>query len=208
MKKRFIVISLSVLLSIITLLFVFLAVSNIAVINVARSSEITNCNDNYSITKKYDCIVVLGAGLKPDGSPSHMLEDRLRAAISLYHSGVSNKVLLSGDNSGDHYDEVTAMENYCIEKGIPTSAIIRDDIGFSTYETMDNTINSMGYKNIIIVTQEYHLYRALYIAKRLGANADGFSSDYRMYSFQIKRDIREIFARAKDFCQTSFVSVS
>lgn len=189
--------------AILAVLLITIVVLNRAVVWRAQQSEIYDCREEINITKKYDCILVLGAGVKADGTPSHMLEDRLRGAVALYEAGVSEVVLLSGDNSGEDYDEVTVMENYCLEHGIPSEAIVRDDIGFSTSESVYNTVRTLGYKNILVVTQEYHLYRAMYMIKRMGAEADGFGTDYREYFLQIKRDIREYFARCKDFVKVN-----
>lgn len=192
-----------IIAAILVVLLALVAVVNRAVVWEASRSEIYDCNKEINIDKKYDCILVLGAGVRPDGTPSHMLEDRLRGAVALYEAGVSEVVLLSGDNSGEDYDEVTVMENYCLEHGIPSEAIVRDDIGFSTSESVYNTVRTLGYKNILVVTQEYHLYRAMYMIKRMGAEADGFGTDYREYFLQIKRDIREYFARCKDFVKVN-----
>ena len=100
------------------------------------------------------------------------------------------------------------MKKFCIDNGVVESDIIRDDKGFSTYETMENVVKTMGYKKIIVVTQKYHLYRSVYIARRMGADADGFATDYREYIFlaQRKRDIREMVARFKDFFKVNFTS--
>ena len=165
-------------------------------------------NKDYSIDESYDAIVVLGAGLKADGTPSNMLQDRLTGAIELYKKGIAPKIILSGDCSGENYDEVSSMKKYCMDNGVPESDIVRDDNGFSTYETMENVVKIMGYKKIIVVTQKYHLYRSVYIARRMGADADGFSTDYRDYIFfaQRKRDIREMAARFKDFFKVNFNS--
>ena len=153
--------------------------------------------------EQYDCILVLGAGLKKDGSPSDMLSDRLQAAVALYELGVSDVIVLSGDCSGEDYDEVSAMEEYCLEAGIPEAALLLDPKGYSTYESIVNTIDA-GYESMAIVTQEYHLYRALYIADKMDADADGFSADYRTYRGQFFRDVREVVASAKDFLQLLF----
>jgi vancomycin permeability regulator SanA len=98
------------------------------------------------------------------------------------------------------------MKKFCIDNGVPEDAIVRDDKGFSTYETMENVVEKMGYKSVIVVTQKYHLYRSVYIARRMGADADGFSTDYREYIFwaQRKRDVRELVARIKDFFKVNF----
>jgi vancomycin permeability regulator SanA len=193
-----------VIAAILVVLLAFVAVVNRAVVwGASSSAEIYDCNGEIKIDKSYDCILVLGAGVRPDGTPSHMLEDRLRGAVALYKAGVSDVLLLSGDNSGEDYDEVSAMVKYCLENGVPESAIVRDDIGFSTSESVYNTVKMLGYRNIIVVTQEYHLYRAMYMIKRMGAEADGFATDYRAYSMQIKRDVREYVARCKDFLKVN-----
>lgn len=192
-----------IIAAILVVLLALVAVVNRAVVWEASRSEIYDCNKEINIDKKYDCILVLGAGVRTDGTPSHMLEDRLRGAVALYEAGVSDVLLLSGDNSGEDYDEVSAMVKYCLEHGVPESAIVRDDIGFSTSESVYNTVRTLGYRDIIVVTQEYHLYRAMYMIKRMGADADGFATDYRAYSMQIKRDVREYVARCKDFLKVN-----
>lgn len=192
-----------IIAAILVVLLALVAVVNRAVVWEASRSEIYDCNKEINIEKEYDCILVLGAGVRPDGTPSHMLEDRLRGAVALYEAGVSDVILLSGDNSGEDYDEVSAMVKYCLEHGVPESAIVRDDIGFSTSESVYNTVRTLGYRDIIVVTQEYHLYRAMYMIKRMGADADGFATDYRAYSMQIKRDVREYVARCKDFLKVN-----
>lgn len=197
-----------IIAAILVVLLVLIAGVNRAVVWGASRSEIYDSKDEIKIERaekgdRYDCILVLGAGVRPDGSPSSMLEDRLRGAVALYRAGASDFILLSGDNSGDDYDEVSVMERYCLENGVPSGAIVRDDIGFSTSESAYNTVKRLGYRDVIVVTQEYHLYRAMYMIKRLGAEADGFATDYRPYSMQIKRDVREYFARCKDFIKVN-----
>ena len=150
--------------------------------------------------KHYDAILVLGAGLKQDGAPSDMLRDRLEAAITLYARGCSDRILLTGDRSGEDYDEVRSMYEYCLSRGIPEEALIGDGEGYSTYESMERAIRD-GHQCFLVVTQEYHLYRAVYIARALGADADGFASDYHTYRGQIFRNVREYVARVKDFFQ-------
>ena len=202
MKKKMIILWVSISLVALALLFVL----TLNIIVVAGAGKITAGNKEYSIEKKYDAIVVLGAGLRSDGTPSNMLEDRLKGAIELYEKGVASKIIVSGDCSGEDYDEVSAMKKFCVDKGVPEEDIIRDDAGFSTYETMDNVVNEMGYKKIMVVTQKYHIYRSVYLARRMGADADGFSTDYRDYIFwaQRYRDVREFAARIKDFFKVNF----
>lgn len=146
-----------------------------------------------------DCIVVLGCQVRSDGTPSHMLEDRLKRGVALYQGGAAPKLLMSGDHGTDSYDEVDAMKRFAVEAGVPSQDVFMDHAGFSTYETVYRAKEIFQADKILIVTQQYHLYRALYIAKALGIDAYGVASDYRQYSGQTNRDIREILARVKDF---------
>lgn len=148
---------------------------------------------------KADCILVLGAGLKPDGSPSDMLRDRLSFACDLWEEGVSDTVLVSGDRASESYDEVTAMKNYLLAHGVPEEAILEDPMGYSTSESLKRAKDVFGYENVVVVTQRYHLYRALYIAQKTGLDAKGVNSDPYTYRGQVLRDIREFAARIKDF---------
>lgn len=150
-----------------------------------------------------DCILVLGCQVWADG-PSHMLEDRLRRGVELYGSGAAPKLLMSGDHGQVEYNEVVAMKQYALNAGIASSDIFMDHAGFSTYESMYRAKEIFGVKKVIIVTQEYHLYRAVYIAESMGLEAYGVASDYRTYAGQLSRDIREILARVKDFGTSIF----
>lgn len=146
-----------------------------------------------------DCILVLGAGLKPDGTPNYMLQDRLDKGIELYREGAAPKILLSGDNGRKEYDEVNAMKDYVLKAGIPSEDIFMDHAGFSTYESMYRARDIFLVKKAVIVTQEYHQYRALYTARGLGIDGWGVAPETKAYSGQKHRYIREILARDKDF---------
>ena len=152
-----------------------------------------------SAAKKYDCILVLGCGIKPDGTPTHMLEDRLLQAIQLYEQGASEKLLVSGDHGRADYDEVNVMKQFAVDRGIPSENVFMDHAGFSTYESLYRARDIFEAKRILIVTQEYHLYRALYVAQKLGLDAQGVAADLRPYEGQTYREMREILARDKDF---------
>lgn len=149
--------------------------------------------------KDVDCILVLGCLVKSDGTPSDMLSDRLTRGIELYNEGVAPKILMSGDHSRKDYDEVGAMKRYAVNAGIDAANIFMDHAGLSTYDSMYRAKEIFGAKRIVIVTQEYHLYRALYIAEELGIEAYGVASDHYTYSGQTARDFREVLARNKDF---------
>lgn len=151
-----------------------------------------------------DCILVLGCGVWDDGRPSHMLEDRLKRGLELFNLGASPKLLMSGDHGRTNYDEVNVMKSYAVEAGVASEAVFMDHAGFSTYESMYRAKEIFQAEKIIIVTQAYHLYRAIYIADSLGLEAYGVASDYRTYTGQQARDLREALARVKDFATCIF----
>lgn len=151
-----------------------------------------------------DCIIILGCQVFSDGTLSAMLHDRVMRGIELYESKAAPKLIVSGDHGRKEYDEVNAMKKYAIDAGIPSENIFMDHAGFSTYESMYRAKEIFKAEKIIVVTQEYHLYRALYIAQKLGMEAYGVSSDYRPYYGQTYREVREILARCKDFATTLF----
>ena len=182
------------LILLIILLVIFIMI-NVFVRKSTKKYIITEDDAKYL---NADCILVLGAGIWND-KPSHMLEDRLLEGINLYYNETSNKLLMSGDHGKVEYDEVNIMKNFAIAKGIPSKDIFMDHAGFSTYESMYRAKEIFKAKKIVVVTQKYHLYRALYIANKLGLEAYGVSSDPREYRGQIIRDIREKIACFKDF---------
>ncbi len=145
-----------------------------------------------------DCIIVLGCLVKNDGVPSDMLADRIEVGVTLYQNGTSPKLLMSGDHGRDEYDEVNVMKACAIDAGVPSEDVFMDHAGFPTYESIVRAKEIFGADKIVIVTQEYHLHRALYIANALGIKAFGVSADLRGYAGQTKRDVREVLARIKD----------
>lgn len=148
-----------------------------------------------------DLILVLGCQVKADGTPSDMLADRIQRGVELYDLKAAPKLLMSGDHANDDYNEVGAMQQYAIAEGVPSTDILLDHSGFSTYESVSRAKEIFGAKRIIIVTQRYHLYRALNIAEALGIEAFGVAADYNTYAGQFMRDVREVLARVKDFGQ-------
>ena len=147
-----------------------------------------------------DCILVLGCGVREDGTPSLMLRDRLETGVALYEAGAAPKLLRSGDHGRKDYDEVNLMKDYAMEKGIPSEDIFMDHAGFSTYDSMVRARDIFCAKTVVIVSQEYHLYRALYLAEKLGLEAYGVPALDVNYRGQAYREFREMLARSKDFC--------
>ncbi len=146
-----------------------------------------------------DCILVLGCGVRPDGTPSLMLRDRLDMGLTLYQSGAAPKLLMSGDHSRADYDEVNAMKDYAMAAGVPSQDVFMDHAGFSTYESMYRARDVFCAEKMIIVSQGYHLYRAVYDARALGLDAWGVAAADIPYRGQLLRNLREILARDKDF---------
>ena len=147
----------------------------------------------------YDCILILGCGVLPSGKPTAMLEDRLLKGLELYEAKAASKIIVSGDHGRIEYDEVNTMKNFLTAKGVPSEDIFMDHAGFSTYESVYRARDIFEAEKIIIVTQQYHLYRALYLAESLDLQAVGVSADLRQYRGETYRELREIAARDKDF---------
>lgn len=157
-------------------------------------------NETEAVKLDADCILVLGCGVREDGTPSLMLRDRLETGVALYEAGAAPKLLMSGDHGRKDYDEVNLMKDYAMEKGIPSEDIFMDHAGFSTYDSMVRARDIFCAKTVVIVSQEYHLYRALYLAEKLGLEAYGVPALDVHYRGQAYREFREMLARSKDFC--------
>jgi len=155
-------------------------------------------SSDLSAAQGADCVLVLGAGVRPDGSPSDMLADRVSVGIEIYNQ-IGGRLLMSGDHGRKNYDEVGCMLSLALAEGVEADHIFLDHAGFSTYESLYRAKEIFGAQKIVIVTQQYHLYRALYIAEALGIDAVGVAANPRTYAGQSMRDLREMVARVKDF---------
>ena len=182
---------------------VFLLLSINQYIKQSVKKDILTMNQAKDL-KDVDCILVLGAGVREDGTPSLMLNERLELGIALYQSGASQKLLMSGDHGRKDYDEVNTMKGYALSQGITSEDVFMDHAGFSTYESIYRAKEIFQAKKIIIVSQEYHLYRALYIADKFGIEAYGVAAKGEEYQGQTYREFREILARNKDFLSVIF----
>ena len=198
LKKRPVIICLIVVAA-----FAFLVIATVLGINgwimITTAGNVMNVETVAASDMEFDCILVLGAGVRANGQPSPMLEDRLKTAISLYENGASDRFLMSGDHMSEDYDEVGTMKRYAMEKGIAGEVIFLDHAGLSTYESMWRAKEIFGAKRVLIVTQGYHLYRAIYIAEFLGLEAYGVPADLRTYQKMPIFQVREMAARVKDF---------
>ena len=190
-KKRFLFLLIPVILAVCCAVVVLTA--NLVMVGTVREDIGEVFSENGDV-----CAVVLGAKVHEGGRLSDMLRDRMDTAITLYQNGSVQKLLLSGDGRGE-WSEVKYMKLYAMENGVSEEDILEDPEGYSTYETMQRARDVYGLERIIAVTQEYHLYRAMYIARDLGMDVKGASADLDIYSGQLYRDIREVLARVKDF---------
>ncbi len=182
-------------------LWLFLAVAlfgifaNMKVMSVAAPKIVW---PNALSEEKVDCIIVPGARVYADGTPCSVLKDRLDTGIDLYRAGVSDRLLLSGDHGTVGYDEVTAMKVYAVEQGVPEEDIFLDHAGFSTYETMYRAAAIFGAKSCVVVTQRYHLSRAVYLADKMDMQTYGVEADRESYQRIRYFEARESLARVKD----------
>jgi vancomycin permeability regulator SanA len=149
---------------------------------------------------KADTVLILGAYVLPDGTMSTMLEDRVMVGYGLYESDKAPKIIVSGDHGRRDYDEVNTMKDFLKNKGVAGQDVFMDHAGFSTYESLYRARDIFQVKKVIIVTQRYHLLRAIFVARSLGLEAYGVASDNHDYGpVMINYEVREMAARNKDF---------
>lgn len=171
--------------------------SEIAGVDTGNGISETAAGDCRSIDPQ--CILVLGCAVWADNEPSPMLKDRLDTAITLYKNGIAPKLLLSGDNSIAEYSEPDCMLQYTLAQGVPPEDIFLDFAGFSTYESVYRAHAVFMADRMIVVTQKYHLFRALKACEALGIEAKGVASNQQKYAGRYYREAREVLARDKDF---------
>ncbi|MBQ2756675.1 MAG: YdcF family protein [Oscillospiraceae bacterium] len=195
--KKFLITILIIALSLIAAVVIGVFAIN-AYICLTVNEDILSPSDAAAL-EDVDCIIVLGCFVDENGVPSPLLADRLQRGVELYSHGASPKLLMSGDHGRADYNEVGAMKKYATDRKVPSEDVFMDHAGFSTYESIFRAKSIFCAEKIVIVTQQYHLYRALYIAERLGVEAYGVASDYHRYTDAVSRETREVLARVKDF---------
>lgn len=178
---------------------VFLFVFSVNINIVAKTNDnIYSVDELIKIDGDFDCILILGAGVKSDGSPTAMLRDRLIVGFEGYVNHKSIPILISGDSENSDYCETITMQNVLLEKGVEKADIINDGYGLSTYESIWRAKNVYGFNRVLIVSQKYHLHRAIYIANEFGMTAYGLDGALTTYRKQPLYSFREWFARIKD----------
>jgi SanA protein len=141
--------------------------------------------------------IVFGAGVWPSGHLSHALADRMETAIELYRAGTVNKLLLTGDNRTVDYNEPAAMAEYAQARGVPGEDLVLDYAGRRTYDSCYRAKAIFGVERAVLVTQAFHLPRALYTCEGLGLEAVGVAADRRSYRRSGWYEVREVAALAR-----------
>jgi SanA protein len=176
----------------------FVIIGLVAVVSVnwyVKSKTKTHIYNSLKKFPKNDVGIIFGAGINGD-QPSKYLKDRLDAGILLYKANRINKILLSGDNGRDEYDELTVMKKYCFNHGVDTTKIFIDYAGFDTYSTMYRAKHIFKIKRATLISQKYHLNRAIYIGQKLGIKSVGYSAnkgEYLGYKYVTFREYGSIF---------------
>lgn len=179
-------------------LLVALGAANLAVLHGGRAGRAARV-DRVARVDHFDCALVLGAGVREDGTPSDVLRDRLDVALALHRNGLAPRIIVSGDHRERSYDEPNAMRRYLEAHGVPPSAIFMDHAGLDTYSSVWRAKHVFGVERVIVVTQDFHLPRALYVARSLGMTAEGASADLRAYRGIAWQNVRETMSRTKAF---------
>lgn len=141
--------------------------------------------------------LVLGASVRRNGELSTMLRDRVESALLLYKRGKIKRFLVSGDNRTTNYNEPVAMKNYLLDRGVPEEDIFMDFAGFDTYDSVYRASYIFEVDNAIVVSQRFHLPRAVYIARRMNLNFYGYNGDRRDYELESRNRFREVAANVK-----------
>lgn len=182
---------------ILTIVFILVGAALIlAAMSLIVSLSPQNLIVSADAVKNAECIIVPGAKVNGD-LPSNTLEDRLYVAYQLYQAGKAPKILVSGDHGRPDYDEVDVMRNYLLDKGVPAENIFMDHAGFDTYQTMKRAREIFQVKSAIVVTQDFHLPRALFLGESVGLQVQGVVSSLRVYGGEMLWTIREIPASWK-----------
>jgi SanA protein len=188
---------------IIKLILIILILGTISLFSIDAYVKNTGKKYLYQNITKYlpnkQTALILGAKVYENGQMSDMLLDRVQTAIELHQQGKVEKILVSGDHGRENYDEVNAVKKYLLEQNIFAEDIFLDHAGFDTYDSIYRAKEVFQVDSLIIVTQKFHLPRALYIAQGLNIDAVGVAADKHIYISAKKSELREIPARFKAY---------
>lgn len=190
-------------------LILFATLALVLVFVYSLSSHIKETTSEYIFAKAEDVpeaytVIVLGASVKSNGNLSVILKDRVESALQLYHLGKVKRFLLSGDNGTQSYNEPKAMKKYLMERGVNEDHVFLDYAGFDTYDSMYRAAAIFEVDRAIIVTQNFHLPRAVYIARKLGLDYVGYIGDKHVYAHEDSNKKRELLANVKAYLELIF----
>lgn len=175
------------------------ATAALAALVVAMNVVVVAGGNDGQVAGPVDCALVLGAGLRDDGSPSDVLRDRLDAALDLHRTGRVSRIIVSGDHKGPHHDEVNAMRVYLEAQGVPSAIIFMDHAGVDTFSSVWRARHVFGASRVVVVTQRFHLARAVWCARAMGMEAEGAPADRHVYRGMAWWQAREVISRTKAF---------
>ena len=189
------------IISLAVLTLVFSAIINAFMLSIS-SDEILDFNEIGNSDISADYAIILGCRVYSDKTPSVMLKHRLDTGAELYFNGRVKKIIVSGNPTESFNNEPEAMKSYLVSLGVESEDILTDNGGLSTYDTMRRASEVFDIESAVVVSQKYHLYRAMYIGKESGIKIFGASATLGVYDNQFKYDLREYLARCKDFFMT------
>jgi vancomycin permeability regulator SanA len=166
--RRWVKIALGVLLG----LFVLIGAGPYVWIRIATAGKIHTVDDAPAAA----VAIVLGAGLTADGTPMPYLQNRLEDTLRLYREGRVRAILVSGDHGRVEYDEVAAMTTWLVDRGVPAGKVVADHAGFDTYDSCVRAYKIFGVRSALVVTQEFHVRRAVFLCRQAGIDASGIGS--------------------------------
>lgn len=170
----------------------------VALLNAYVLTSAGDATADVSDVPEVEVAIVPGALVKPDGTMSTMLADRVEQAVRLWRAGKVEKILVSGDHSSWDYDEPDTMRKALVRDGVRPQDVFEDHAGFDTWATMVRAREIFGVREAVVVTQGFHMPRALFLADKAGIEATGLTSDLHSYGFQGKKsDVREVLSRLK-----------
>jgi len=187
---------------IITVLFVLGIASYFLIQSHIINSTKSYISKDITALPECDAVMILGALVYSDTSVSPIVADRLEYGYELYTNGKAKKILISGDHGQENYDEVNAMMNYLLEKGVPREDIFMDHAGFNTYDSMYRARDIFQIETMLISTQDFHINRAVYIARSMGIDAYGYPCEDKSIYKMNYLNRRERLARVKAFVET------
>lgn len=184
--------------------FILIIVIFVALINININKFGENICNQDNLNKQ--AALVLGAKVYNNGQMSDIFKDRVKPAIELYKEGKVEKILVSGDHGRKDYDEVNSAKEYLLENGVKQEDIFLDHAGFDTYDSLYRAKYIFQAQSLVVVTQDFHLPRALYIANKLGIESCGVGADLHQYYGKEARNRREILAKVKAWLDIVFNS--